>query len=388
MQSPQLDALLDALLDEPASLDEFWRRVTASGTPLIEDWRDDSRLVTFLWRGAARSTRVWWGLDIALEQLPGTDLWYATRVLPSDLRTIYCFAHDAADGLPADPSGQGPCHVDAFNPLRQYFEGEPGDPDDSDAWLSVLSLPDAPAEPWLEPRPGVPAGTLVDAPLSPPVSVYRPAGTPTEGLPVLVVFDGWIARTAQRIPTILDNLIAAGEIPPLVALFVSNYAATRDDELTPGSAMAGFVTGTLLPWARTELGAGADGRANMIAGVSRGGLAAAALALSSPESFGAVISQSGSFWWPGDDPGRLIREVARRPPADIRFYLDVGIFETHPAPPGDGPTQIDVNRAMRDALRARGYSVSYAEYTGGHDYINWRRTFADGLIAVAGVHAS
>ncbi|WP_250003480.1 alpha/beta hydrolase-fold protein [Actinoplanes sp. M2I2] len=382
MLSPQIAALLD----DPGSLDEFWLRVTASGTPLVEPWRDGSRLVTFLWRGPARGARVWWGLDVALEQMPGTDLWYATRVLPSDLRTIYCIAHDSADALPADDSGEGTCHVDAHNPLRHFFPGEPGDPDDHDAWLSVLSLPDAPGEPWLDPRPGVQAGTLLEAPLSHPVTVHRPAGTPTDGLPVLVVFDGWIARTAQRIPTILDNLVAAGEIAPVVTLFVSNHAATRDEDLTPGSDLAAYLTRTLLPWARAELGAGADGRANMVAGVSRGGLAAAHLALASPDSFGAVISQSGSFWWPDDNPGAVMREVARRPPADIRFYLDVGIFETQPGP--GGLTQIDVNRAMRDALRQRGYPVSYAEYTGGHDYINWRRTFADGLIAVAGVHAS
>ncbi|MCO8275942.1 alpha/beta hydrolase-fold protein [Actinoplanes sp. TRM 88003] len=383
MQSPQIAALLD----DPASLDEFWQRVTIDGTPLIEPWRDGSRLVTFLWRGQAGSTRVWWGLDFPLERMPGTDLWYATRVQPSDLLTIYCITHDGSKALPTHTHGSGESHVDPFNPHRQFFPGEPGDPDDPDAWLSVLSLPDAPGEPWLEPRPGVAAGTIVDAPLSPPVAVYRPAGIPTEGLPVLVVFDGWIARVVQHTPTILDNLIAAGEIAPVVALFVSNYSATRDEELTPGSEHSRFITDELLPWARTELGAGADGRANVIAGVSRGGLAAAGIALRSPELFGGVISQSGSFWWPSENPGGLMREVAQRPPADIRFYLDVGILETMAAP-GGGPNQIDVNRSMRDALRQRGYSVSYAEYSGGHDYVNWRRTFVDGLIAVAGVHAS
>ncbi|MCY1143521.1 alpha/beta hydrolase-fold protein [Actinoplanes sp. Pm04-4] len=383
MQSPQIAALLEDL----DALDDFWSRVTASGTPLVEPWRDGSRLVTFLWRGEARSTKVWWGLDVPLERIAGTDLWYATRVLPADLRTVYCIAHDDEKALPTRDDGQGKSHIDAANPDRYFFPGEPGDPDDPDAWVSLLTLPDAPAEPWVEPRPGVPSGTIVDAPLSPPVAVYRPAGVPTEGLPVLVVFDGWISRTAQRIPTILDNLIAAGEIAPVVALFVSNYGATRDADLTPGSEHARFITHTLLPWARTELGAGADGRANVIAGCSRGGLAAAGIALSSPDSFGAVISQSGSFWWPSENPGGLARQVARQPLADVRFYLDVGILETKPLD-GDGPTQIDVNRAMRDALRDKGYSVAYAEYSGGHDYVNWRRTFADGLIAVAGVHAS
>ncbi|WP_307872696.1 alpha/beta hydrolase-fold protein [Paractinoplanes ovalisporus] len=385
MQSPQIAALLE----DPAGLPDWWLRVTETGGPLVEPWRDDSRLVTFLWRGSARSTRVWWGLDVPLERMPGNDLWYATRVMPSDLHTVYCLVHDGAEELPRDASGRGKSHVDATNPARYRFVPDPHDPDDHDAWVSVLALPDAPPEPWLAPRPGVSPGTLTPERLDPlgrEVVVYKPAGVPTAGLPVLVVFDGWVAREVQRIPTILDNLIAAGEIPPLVALFVTSLTADRDEELSPASAIREFVTGELLPWARTTLGAGLDARANMIAGASRGGLTAAYIGLTAPDSFGAVISQSGSFWWPSEAPGQLVREVAQRPVADVRFYMDVGIFETYPAP-GGVPSQVDMNRAMRDALRKRGYSVAYAEYSGGHDYVNWRRTFADGLIAVAGVRA-
>jgi enterochelin esterase-like enzyme len=39
-------------------------------------------------------------------------------------------------------------------------------------------------------------------------------------------------------------------------------------------------------------------------------------------------------------------------------------------------------------LLERGYQVTYAEYSGAHDYINWRRTFADGLLAVLGDRVS
>jgi len=67
----------------------------------------------------------------------------------------------------------------------------------------------------------------------------------------------------------------------------------------------------------------------------------------------------------------------------VGFYLDVGEREVQ-CPVGPGLSQLAVTRRMRDALLGRGYEVSYAEYVGGHDYVNWRRTFADGLIAVLG----
>jgi len=39
---------------------------------------------------------------------------------------------------------------------------------------------------------------------------------------------------------------------------------------------------------------------------------------------------------------------------------------------------------MRDVLRARGYTVHYSEFAGGHNPMSWRGTLANGLMALLG----
>ena len=376
----------------PGALEQFWREVTAAGTPLIESVDGEFALVTFLWRGPAPSTTVAWGVTAQLSRLAGTDLWHGSVRLPIDLRTLYYLCHGAATGIPTEPDGVGGSHVDPHNHRRFRFPGDHADPTDRAYWASLLELPGAPAETWSVARPGVPRGRLLRATLPTAalggqrrIWVYRPAGVPTVGLPTLVVFDGFLARTVLNIPTTLDNLIAAGRIPPLVALFVASPSgARRERELRPGPAVPRFVTRELLPWAVRRWMVSGRAADHVIAGSSLGGLAAAYVALRAPTRFGAVIAQSGSFWWPRPQAGApewLARDVANAPRRPIRFYMNVGTQETTSGV-GPGLHQLAVNRRLRDALTSRGYPVSYAEYSGGHDYINWRRTFADGLVAV------
>ncbi|MFC4069272.1 alpha/beta hydrolase-fold protein [Actinoplanes subglobosus] len=376
--------IIDRLRTDPG----LWKEITADGTPVVEPWDDDHVLVTFLWRGEATGTRVCWGVWADLTRLPGTDIWHVSRVMPADTRTVYYLAHGDGDAMPRDLSGAGAAHIDPGNPRRQHFPADPLDPTDHDVWASVLELPAAPPEPWTGSRPGVTPGTrethtLHSAALGGDrhIVLHRPAGVPATGLPSLVVFDGHNSREVLRVPETLDNLVAAGRIPACTAIFVHLPDATRDDELGAVPALRDFIASEVMPFARTTWGTPDTGGRNVVAGASRGGLAAAYLALELPELFGAAICQSGSFWWgPDGEPEWLTRQVTARPPVDVRFYLDVGAAETTPGP--NGLTQIDVNRRMRDALLARGYDLHYAEYAGSHDYVNWRRTFADGLLAV------
>jgi enterochelin esterase-like enzyme len=62
----------------------------------------------------------------------------------------------------------------------------------------------------------------------------------------------------------------------------------------------------------------------------------------------------------------------------VQFYLEAGIFETFP--PLD---LLGSNRTFRDTLVAKGYRVTYSEFAGGHQTLNWRGSIADGLMTLA-----
>ncbi|WP_405060167.1 alpha/beta hydrolase-fold protein [Kribbella sp. NBC_01505] len=395
--SPRIGRLFDEYQHGGTdALDKFWREVAAGGTPLIEEPDGISALVTFVWRGSADSTNTAWGVNLPLHRFIDTDLWYGSVRLPLDLRTIYFICHDGADAVPVEDTGTGLTHVDEHNKEIVYFQHDPRDQSDWDCWASLLELPAAPDEPWSVPRTDVRHGSLTEE-LLPSIalndtrciSVYLPPAVRTDGLPLLVIFDGYIGRNLQRIPATLDNLIAAGKIPPLVALFVHGRDDRRSEELTPTQRMLDFTTRELLPWARRRWRVTDDPSQRVISGASLGGLTAMFIALRAPDCFGAVLSQSGVFWWPAPEQGQselLIREYAAATRKPLRFYLDVGDRETMPGHGGTAST-LATNRKMRDTLLNQGYDVTYAEHHGGHDPISWRRTIADGLIAVLGAYS-
>ena len=45
---------------------------------------------------------------------------------------------------------------------------------------------------------------------------------------------------------------------------------------------------------------------------------------------------------------------------------------------------VPCNRHMRDVLQLKGYEVHYNNFNGGHDYICWRGSLADGLMTLIG----
>lgn len=386
--------------DETA-LDEFWATVATDGSPLMEplDGSETQTLVTFVWRdpGDTRNVLVLFysaptqsGFDdYRMRQVPSTDLWYASYILPSDLRTTYLLSvNDSlvpyqtyADVLERIP-GYRP---DPLNP-RQVTVLD-------DLVVSVLELPDAPKQPWNIARRGVPKGRnhmhLIDSEILGTrhhVTVHTPPGYGTDGEPyhVLLLFDGWAYFNFAATPTIMDNLLYARRIPPFVLVMHSNTdQAIRARELTCHEPFAEFLERELMPFLHDRYHVTADPAKTYVAGSCFGGLAAAYVAYKLPHVFGNVISQSGSFWWPerktpDTEMEWLTRQFAASPTLPIRFSIEVGSLEAALV----DFDQLETNRRLRDVLLGKGYEVDYSEYTGGHDMITWRGTLVNRLLAL------
>jgi enterochelin esterase family protein len=265
---------------------------------------------------------------------------------------------------------------------------------------SLVELPSAPAQPWAQREGGVPEGKIIKTSIRSEIlgeerklGVYLPSGFDPAGgpYPYVVVFDGEDIKSWIPVPTILDNLIAKGKVPPMLAVLVDSQG-TRMRDLGMSPRFAEFLAKELAPWLRREHRASADPAKATLSGASLGGLASAYAAFHHPDVFGNALSQSGSFWFtPGAfevearhqlEAGAMMREYRDAPRRPVRLWMEVGLFEG--AGQILGASLLAQNRHMRDVLIAKGYDVSYREFAGGHDVACWRGSFADGLIHLAG----
>jgi enterochelin esterase family protein len=417
-RSPRIERLRAELASGLASTDAFWAEIKASGTPLVESLGEKHSLVTFLWRGTPETRNVLvylsgftWARpqDYMMRRLASSDVWFLTVRLPPTARFLYGLS-------PNDPLNSA------------YLGGLPGssiqrDPLNPKSMLgirSIAELPGAPPQPWIVKNPDVPSGVVSETQeisskrinATRQVWVYTPPGYQRTGAPsdLIIFFDGRMYVDRLAAPITLDNLIAAKRIAPVVAVFIENPFSVRNNELGFNPAYADFVALELVPWIHEHFNVTNDPRRVVIAGASAGGGGAMYVALQHSNVFGNVLSQSAGLGspergaqyaerLPGADGSdrHIAEEIEDRsmtegvysaklfiaaPKRPLRFYMDVGTFEVDFM--GGGLGALQPNRHMRDVLLAKGYEVHYQEYIGGHDYISWRGTLADGLIALLG----
>ncbi|MEM8556332.1 MAG: alpha/beta hydrolase-fold protein [Bacteroidota bacterium] len=371
--------------ERQALVEAFWDRLPR--TPLIES---DTTAV-LLWRGEAQSVGVLgdmgaWAATLPLTRLAGTDLWYRRLHAEPEARLEYLFMVDESSegfgaellGLP-DPrnpdrvlSGFGPfseltmpgyAYPEVFAAVR---DGTPGTADG----LDVHPLP---------------AGVL---PYDRKVLVYTPPGyasEPTTRYPTVYLMDGRDYIEFAHAPAVLDDLIARGEIEPILAVFVdppNRHAPASPNRMTEyglNDDFVAFLADELVPFVDARYRTRTTPDARLIVGDSYGGLIATYVPFSRPDVFGLGYSQSAYYSFQDD---RMIRLLDQEPVRPIRLFVDIGTYETTVGPgmlPAAETNFLAANRRLRDVLAERGYDFVYAEYPQGHTWGNWRAHLIDGL---------
>lgn len=244
-------------------------------------------------------------------------------------------------------------------------------------------------------RRGVPRGTVTQrAPWASTIFagttrdwwVYVPAqyqaGVPAA---VMVFQDG--AGVRSFVPTVFDNLIARGEMPITVGIFINpglladgrpNRSVEYD---TLSDTYARFLLEEILPEVDKTVTLRKDPAGRAIAGASSGGICAFTVAWERPDQFGKVVSWIGSFTNIASGPTlragghnyqALVRKTPKKP---IRVFLQDGANDLDNAH-GNWPL---ANLTLASSLAYAGYDYRFEYGKGFHSNRHGRAILPDTL---------
>jgi enterochelin esterase family protein len=244
-------------------------------------------------------------------------------------------------------------------------------------------------------KPGVPHGTVTQrAPWASTIFagttrdwwVYVPAQY-APGVPaaVMVFQDGAGVRTF--VPTVFDNLIARGEMPVTVGIFInpgtfgdgrSNRSVEYD---TLSDRYARFLLEEILPEVEKTVALRRDAAGRAIAGASSGGICAFTVAWERPDQFAKVVSWIGSFTNIASGPTlragghnyqALVRKAPKKP---IRVFLQDGANDLDNVH-GNWPL---ANLTLAGSLAYAGYDYRFEYGKGFHNNRHGRAILPDTL---------
>jgi gluconolactonase len=266
---------------------------------------------------------------------------------------------------------------------------------------SAQAAPDEyPPHPDSTVQPGVPQGELLkftfkDSKIFPgtvrEVTVYVPKQYDSAKPACVHVSQDGVQWNA---PVVFDNLIARGELPVLIGVFVTPGVVPATNPETAlnrfnrsfeydglGDAYARFLLEELLPVVETKQTA--DGRAihlsksgndRSIGGQSSGAIAAFTAAWERPDAFTRVFSAIGTFvdLRGGARYPSLIRKTEPKP---LRVFLQDGSNDNNHY----GGDWWMANQTMERALTYAGYEVNHAWGEGGHNGKHATAIFPDAI---------
>ncbi|MBT8249063.1 MAG: prolyl oligopeptidase family serine peptidase, partial [Acidimicrobiia bacterium] len=331
---------------------------------------------TFLYFGEAEAVGLRHWMDVfrplpAFTRHDGTNLWSLTVDLPERSRIEY--------KLSIKSKGRRRLILDPLNPqlARDPFGRN-----------SVVTGPYYERPAWSLPSSSVTPGSLTVLDVSSDIfgetrraHVYLPASDVDGPWPLLVAHDGCEYTEYAALTTVLDNLIAEGEIPPVAC--VLSDPGDRMAEYTGDDRHAEHIVHELIPAVAGQITV--DPNRMVALGASLGGVASLHAAWRHPGVFSALILQSGSFVTALGGKHRrgqvfapvvefMLAFLERPGRLPARMHLSCGRF--------DG--LITENRRMSSHFRALGVDVEFEEVPDGHNWENWRDRLRGGLVHAFG----
>jgi len=202
-------------------------------------------------------------------------------------------------------------------------------------------------------------------------AIYVPAQYKKETPAALMIFqDGHSYRNVKgqwRVPIVFDNLIARGDMPPTIAVFINPGHDPSKERKNPwassnrsveydslGDRYSRFLLEEIIPEVEKRYTLSKDPEMRAICGASSGGICSFTVAWERPDQFRKVLSTIGSFTniRGGDVYPSLIRKTEQKP---IRVYL----ADTS----GDVDNQFGswwwANQQMASALKYMGYDTRF-----------------------------
>ncbi len=217
--------------------------------------------------------------------------------------------------------------------------------------------------------------------------VYVPAQYRPENPAAVMVFqDG--SGPKDYVPTVFDNLIATGDIPVMVGIFINpgiraDGGANRSFEYdTLSDQYARFLLEEILPEVEKAVKLRHDAASRAISGASSGGICAFTVAWERPNEFSKVLSWIGSFTniasgktirEGGHNYEALVRKTLPRKP--IRVFLQDGENDLDNAN-GNWPL---ANQTLAKSLAFAGYDYKFEFGHGFHSNRHGRAILPDSL---------
>ena len=165
----------------------------------------------------------------------------------------------------------------------------------------------------------------------------------------------------------MDSLIDAGQISPVIAVFVEAPNSAQEYARGQRDQFAQMFAEELLPHIDDKYRTRANAENRLFMGADEGAYAAIYTAFKYPGTASLLAGQSTHLYPQagGDELTALVRESEG---LSVTFYLDYAIYDTR----GDGFHWKDFNESFVELVKEKGFELTSSQVNEGFGFASWR----------------